>query len=40
MKIDFRKPTERDARDIAKWKYEGIYSFYDNDKTEAKKTMG
>jgi len=39
MKIDFRKPTERDARDIATWKYEGIYSFYDNDKTEAKKQL-
>lgn len=37
MKIDFRKPTESDANDISTWKYEGIYSFYDNDKTEAKK---
>lgn len=37
MKIDFRKPTESDAKDIATWKYEGIYSFYDNDKTEAKR---
>lgn len=37
MNIDFRKPTESDAKDIATWKYEGIYSFYDNDKTEAKR---
>jgi len=37
MNIEFRKPTEGDAKDIALWKYEGIYSFYDNDKTEAKK---
>lgn len=37
MNIKFKKPTENDARDIVTWKYEGIYSFYDNDKTEAKK---
>jgi len=37
MNIDFRKPTENDAKDIAAWKYEGVYSFYNNDKTEAKK---
>ena len=37
MNIDFRKPTENDAKDIAAWKYEGEYSFYNNDKTEAKK---
>ncbi|WP_105617012.1 GNAT family N-acetyltransferase [Vallitalea okinawensis] len=36
MYIDFRKPSKEDAKDIAEWKYEGIYSFYDNDKTEAK----
>lgn len=36
MKIEFRKPTENDAKDISTWKYEGIYSFYDNDKTAAK----
>jgi len=37
MNIEFRKPTEKDAIDIATWKYEGEYSFYDNDKTEVKK---
>lgn len=37
MNIEFRRPTESDAMDIVFWKYEGIYSFYDNDKTEAKK---
>lgn len=37
MNIEFRKPTENDAKDIVTWKYEGIYSFYDNDKTEGKK---
>lgn len=37
MNIEFRIPTESDAKDIVTWKYEGIYSFYDNDKTDAKK---
>jgi len=37
MNIEFRKPTENDAKDISTWKYEGIYSFYNNDKTEAKR---
>lgn len=37
MKIEFRKPNEKDAKEIVDWKYEGIYSFYNNDKTEAKK---
>ena len=37
MNIEFRKPTENDAKDMVTWKYEGIYSFYNNDKTEAKK---
>lgn len=37
MDIKFRKPTESDAKDISSWKYDGIYNFYDNDKTEAKK---
>lgn len=36
MNIEFRKPTESDAKDIATWKYDGVYSFYDNDKTKAK----
>ncbi len=36
MEFKFKKPTEIDAKYIATWKYEGEYSFYDNDKTEAK----
>lgn len=37
MRIEFRKPTKEDGQSIATWRYEGIYSFYNNDKTEAKK---
>lgn len=36
MEFKFKKPTEVDAKHIAIWKYEGEYSFYNNDKTEAK----
>ena len=36
MKLEFKKPIESDAIDIATWKYEGEYSFYNNDKTEVK----
>ncbi|MTI71711.1 MAG: GNAT family N-acetyltransferase [Firmicutes bacterium] len=36
MNIEFRKPTSKDGIDISTWKYQGIYSFYNNDKTEAK----
>lgn len=36
MKLDFRKPTKQDEIKISTWKYDGEYSFYDNDKTEAK----
>ncbi|MFR1707405.1 MAG: GNAT family N-acetyltransferase [Clostridium sp.] len=36
MEFKFKKPTEVDAKHIATWKYEGKYSFYNNDKTEAK----
>lgn len=36
MVLEFKKPTEHDAKEISTWKYDGIYSFYDNDKTEAK----
>ncbi|MBM7614882.1 GNAT family N-acetyltransferase [Alkaliphilus hydrothermalis] len=36
MRIEFKNPTETDAIDIATWKYEGEYSFYNNDKTEVK----
>ncbi len=37
MNIKFRKPLEKDANEISTWKYDGQYSFYNNDKTEAKK---
>lgn len=37
VKIGFRKPVESDALDIATWEYDGEYSFYNNNKTEAKK---
>lgn len=36
MKIEFRKPTQLDGKEIATWKYEGEYAFYNSDKTEAK----
>ncbi|GAA0776940.1 GNAT family protein [Clostridium subterminale] len=31
MKLEFRVPTKSDIDDILTWKYDGIYSFYDND---------
>ncbi len=37
MNLEFRKPIEADSREVATWKFEGEYSFYDNDKTELKK---
>lgn len=37
MDIKFRKPVKSDSKEIITWKYEGVYSFYNNDKTEAKK---
>jgi len=30
MNFEFRTPTKNDVQDILTWKYEGIYSFYDN----------
>lgn len=36
MILEFKTPTKSDAEEIATWKYDGIYSFYDNDKTDAK----
>lgn len=36
MMLEFRKPTENDSKEISTWKYDGIYSFYDNDKTKTK----
>lgn len=31
MKLEFRVPVKSDIEDILTWKYDGIYSFYDND---------
>ena len=36
MKYDFRKVTNNDVQDILTWKYEGIYSLYDNDRMQGK----
>lgn len=36
MKLEFRVPTESDVKDILTWKYDGIYSFYDNSIDENK----
>lgn len=30
MKFEFRVPAKSDVEDFLTWKYEGIYSFYDN----------
>ncbi|KIE46804.1 hypothetical protein U732_3453 [Clostridium argentinense CDC 2741] len=30
MKLEFRAPVKSDIEDILTWKYDGIYSFYDN----------
>ncbi|MEG2289859.1 MAG: GNAT family N-acetyltransferase [Clostridium sp.] len=37
MKIQIRRVTESDAKNIATWKFDGIYCFYDNDRSEGKK---
>ena len=37
MNINIKQPQEKDVAEILTWKYDGEYSFYDNDKTEAKK---
>lgn len=36
MNYEFRKVTEEDVKDILTWKYEGVYSFFDNDAFEGK----
>lgn len=36
MKYDFRRITNDDVQDILTWKYEGIYSLYDNDRMQGK----
>ncbi len=35
-KYEFRKVTNNDVEDMLIWKYEGIYSFFDNDFSEGK----
>ncbi|MGL4731945.1 MAG: GNAT family N-acetyltransferase [Clostridium sp.] len=36
MNIEFRQPTKEDGINISIWRYDGIYNFYNNDKTKAK----
>lgn len=33
---EFRKVTDSDVKDMLTWKYEGVYSFFDNDAFEGK----
>lgn len=35
-KYEFRRVSENDVEDILTWKYEGIYSFFDNDLSQGK----
>lgn len=35
-KYKFRRVSENDVEDMLTWKYEGIYSFFDNDFSEGK----
>lgn len=36
MTYEFRKVTTEDVEDFLTWKYEGVYSFFDNDFSEGK----
>ena len=36
MKYDFRKVSDNDVQDFLNWKYEGVYSLYDNDRIQGK----
>lgn len=36
MNYDFRKVTNNNVEDILTWKFEGIYSLYNNDRTQGK----
>lgn len=36
MVYNFRRVTKEDVEDFLGWKYEGIYSFFDNDYSQAK----
>lgn len=33
---EFRKVSNKDVEDILTWKYEGVYSFFDNDLSQGK----
>lgn len=35
-KYKFRRVSENDVKDMLTWKYEGIYSFFDNDLSQGK----
>jgi len=35
-KYEFRRVSENDVEDMLTWKYEGIYSFFDNDLSQGK----
>ena len=39
MNLEFRKATREESKLMANWKFEGEYSFYGNDKTQAKKEL-
>ena len=36
MNYEFRKVTNEDVEDFLTWKYEGVYSFFDNDFSQGK----
>lgn len=36
MNYDFRKVTNEDVEEFLTWKYDGIYSFFDNDFSQGK----
>lgn len=35
-RYEFKRVSEKDVEDILTWKYEGIYSFFDNDLSQGK----
>lgn len=36
MNYEFRKVTDKDVEDFLTWKYDGVYSFFDNDFSQGK----